>query len=172
MYWSGRRPAEDQMRSVPIRRPVAGHRTLCAVLGQGGYPNRFRQNRCLSCEDCVLRRLRRRTSRPRCIRLIKARTNCCSLRRELTKQRKATRNQPERAIVARTFSHAHRPPLSRRNRVTALVMFFIITDSEPSRSTPCNEPSKAAEIISPRHTSVEGFPSTVTGHSWYSVSAT
>src|SRR5262245_32384463 len=57
-----------------------------------------------------------------------------------------------------------RPPLSRRNAVTALVIFFIITDSEPSRSTPCSDPSSADEIMSPRQTSVEGFPSTVTGH--------
>src|SRR2546430_9881470 len=33
-------PYTTLFRSVPIRRPVAGHRTLCAVLAQGGYPNR------------------------------------------------------------------------------------------------------------------------------------
>src|SRR4030095_6976602 len=66
-----------------------------------------------------------------------------------------------------------RPPLvSRRKSVTALAMFFIIRDSDPRRSTPCRVPSDAAEIMSPRQTSVEGFPSTVTGHSWYNVRAT
>ena len=40
------------------------------------------------------------------------------------------------AIAGRTFSFVHRPPVSRRKRVTAFVIFFIITDSEPSRSTP------------------------------------
>ena len=64
----------------------------------------------------------------------------------------------------RTFSFVHRPPVSRRKRVTAFVTFFIITDSEPSRSTPRSDPSDADEIMSPRQTSVEGFPSTVTGH--------
>src|SRR5262245_23072831 len=45
-----------------------------------------------------------------------------------------------------------RPPLSRRNAVTALVIFFIINDSEPSRSTPRSDPSSADEIMPPRQT--------------------
>src|ERR1700742_2309676 len=63
------------------------------------------------------------------------------------------------------FTGQRPPPVSRRKSVTAFVMFFIIIDSDPSRSTPCRVPSDAAEIMSPRQTSVEGFPSTVTGHS-------
>src|SRR2546423_15366050 len=62
------------------------------------------------------------------------------------------------------FIDQREPEVSRRNNVTAFEISFIITDSDPSRSTPCSEPSDAAEIISPRHTSVEAFPSTLTGH--------
>src|SRR5438552_912543 len=53
------------------------------------------------------------------------------------------------------------PEVSRRNNVTAFEISFIMADSDPSRSTPCNEASEAAEIISPRQTSVEAFPSTL-----------
>src|SRR6267143_2941995 len=54
--------------------------------------------------------------------------------------------------------------VSRRKSVTALEMSFIMADSEPNRSTPCNDASDAEEIMSPRQTSVDAFPSAFTGH--------
>src|SRR5207248_1785115 len=73
------------------------------------------------------------------------------------------------------FIDQREPEVSRRNNVTAFEISFIITDSDPSRSTPCSEPSDAAEIISRRHTQcpccreilkigVEFFPAGAAAH--------
>src|SRR4029453_818058 len=87
-------------------------------------------------------------------------------RRSMPQTESMTRHkETEGRIDASNVSLAQRPAaVSWRNRVTALEIFFIMTDSDPSRSTPCKDASDGAEIMSPRQTSVEGFPSTVTGH--------
>ena len=97
-----------------------------------------------SLPPCARHRLRQHTLRRRHTRPTEARTLLLSSAKAgVANKSGAPQNQKIR-IAARTFSFVHRlPPLSRRKRVTALVIFFIITDSEPNRSTPWSDPSAA-----------------------------
>ena len=57
------------------------------------------------------------------------------------------------------------PPVSRRKTRIARETSLIMADSEPSLSTPRKSASSGEEMMSPRQTRVDGFPSTSTGQS-------